>query len=69
MMKVIMGKRKLHHLLIGQEGIRYHKCSRWERMGRRWWRKNISGLLQHTRRCPNHCSWFVLTSVADNVKC
>ncbi|KAK4557647.1 hypothetical protein RGQ29_007416 [Quercus rubra] len=29
-------------------------------MGWRWWRKNISGLLQHTRRCKSYCAWFVL---------
>jgi hypothetical protein len=29
-------------------------------MGWRWRRKNISRLLQHTRRCKSYCAWFVL---------
>lgn len=35
----------------------YYQCSRWKRMGRRRWRKNITSLLQHTR-CQSYCAWW-----------
>lgn len=42
-----------------QEGIWYYQCRWWEGMGWRWWRKNITWLLQYTRRFKSFCSWLV----------